>query len=199
MKTSGAKYVKIGSTSCLKTPWSRSTLLESKLHLFKGLCSIAQLQQLLLNKWIFSCRIIVFYDCEMTQAGQISAGGGVAWALWSALCSLQCSSAKCAQLLLHYNEDVTCCEASAAWGRGVGNMAYRRKFREQPGELTPRNLDHSVSAGLVDSEGRRALIYGNSCEGSPHPLFLSSIPQEGKETASSEQWPVESVDGAPRL
>lgn len=70
-------------------------------------------------------------------------------------------SAKCAQLLLHYNEDVTCCEASAARGRGVGNVAYRRKFRERPAELTPRNLDHPVSVGLVDIEGRRALIYGN--------------------------------------
>lgn len=77
-------------------------------------------------------------------------------------------------------------------------MAYKKKFREQPGELTPRNSDHPVSGGLVDIEGRRALIYGNPRRGFSSPLFLSSIPLEGKETANSEQWPVESVDGAPR-
>lgn len=40
---------------------------------------------------------------------------------------------------------------------------------------------------------------GTPGEGSPLPLFLFSIPLEGKETASSEQWPVESVDGAPQF
>lgn len=43
----------------------------------------------------------------------------------------------------------------------MGNVAYRRKFRERPAELTPRNLDHPVSVGLVDIEGRRALICGH--------------------------------------
>lgn len=40
---------------------------------------------------------------------------------------------------------------------------------------------------------------GTPSEGSPHPLFLSSTPLEGKETANSVQWPVELVDGAPRF
>lgn len=70
--------------------------------------------------------------------------------------------AKCAQLLLRCNEDVTCCEASEVHGgRGAGDVADRRTFRERPAGLTPRNLDHPVSVGLVDVEGRRALIYGN--------------------------------------
>lgn len=33
---------------------------------------------------------------------------------------------------------------------GVETTAYRRKFRERLGELTPRNLDHPVPVGLVD-------------------------------------------------
>lgn len=45
--------------------------------------------------------------------------------------------------------------------RGVGTVVYGRKFRERPGELTPRNLDHPVPVGFVDVGGRRALIYGN--------------------------------------
>lgn len=40
---------------------------------------------------------------------------------------------------------------------------------------------------------------GTPSEGSPHPLFLSSTPLEGKETANSVRWPVEFVDGAPRF
>lgn len=32
---------------------------------------------------------------------------------------------------------------------------------------------------------------GTPSEGSPHPLFLSSTPLEGKETANSVWWPVE--------
>lgn len=31
--------------------------------------------------------------------------------------------------------------------------AYRRKFRERPGELTPRNLDHPELVGLEDTGG----------------------------------------------
>lgn len=55
--------------------------------------------------------------------------------------------------------------------RRVGTTVYRRKFRERPGELTPRNLDHPVPDGLVDIEGRRALIYGNPWRGlSSHPV-----------------------------
>lgn len=38
---------------------------------------------------------------------------------------------------------------------------HRKKFRERPGELTPRNLDPPVPGGFVDVGGRRALIYGN--------------------------------------
>lgn len=78
-------------------------------------------------------------------------------------------------------------------------MAYRRKFREQNGELTPRNLDHPVSGGLVDVEGRRALIYGNPWRGFSSPPVPVLHPMEGKETASSERWPVEPVDGGPRF
>lgn len=40
---------------------------------------------------------------------------------------------------------------------------------------------------------------GTPSEGSPHPLFLSSAPLEGTETANSVWWPVEPVDGAPRF
>lgn len=77
-------------------------------------------------------------------------------------------------------------------------MAYRRKFRGQNGELTPRNLDHPVSGGLVDAEGRRALIYGNPWRGFSSPPVPVLHPTGGRETASSEQWPVASVDGGPR-
>lgn len=62
----------------------------------------------------------------------------------------------------------------------MGNMAYRKKFREQPGELTPRNLDHPVSGGLVDVEGRRALIYGNPWRGFSSPPVPVLHPTGGK-------------------
>lgn len=35
----------------------------------------------------------------------------------------------------------------------VDMTAYRRKFRERPGELTPRNLDHPELVGLEDTGG----------------------------------------------
>lgn len=51
---------------------------------------------------------------------------------------------------------------------------------KQNGELTPRNLDHPVSVGLVDIEGRRALIYGNPWRGFFSPPVPVLHPTGGK-------------------
>lgn len=69
--------------------------------------------------------------------------------------------------------------------KGVHTTVYRRKFRQRLGELTPRNLDHPVPDGFVDTGGRRALIYGHPWRGlSSHPVPVLH-PTDCKGTANT--------------
>lgn len=59
-------------------------------------------------------------------------------------------------------------------------MEYRRKFREQPGELTPRNLDHSVSGGFGRLRGQKGLDLWELLRGFSSPPVTVLHPTGGK-------------------
>lgn len=149
-----------------------------------GVRSPPQLQQL--NKCVFSCRIIVFMIVRWRTLGRSASEYEFR--------AIKCPVLTLAAVLSVQRAHSCCCSitrtsrvAKPAWREGEERATWRTggKFREQPGELTPRNLDHPVSVGLEDVEGRRALIYGNPWRGFYSPPVPVLHPSGGNGDSQS--------------